>query len=48
MLKDKNTKDKSKKKINKNLNFKCNINVKAITSGVHQKSSALNILVSIK
>ena len=36
MQKDKNTKEKSKKKINKNLDFKCNINVKAITSGVHQ------------
>ena len=45
MLKDKNTKDKSNKKMNKNLNFKCNINVKAITSGVHQQISALNLLV---
>ena len=45
MQKDKNAKDKSKKKINKNLNFKCNINVKAITSGVHQQISALNLLV---
>ena len=45
MQKDKNTKDKSKKKINKNLNFKCNINVKAIISGVHQQISALNLLV---
>ena len=45
MLKDKNTKDKSKKKINKSLNFKCNINIKAITSGVHQQISALNLLV---
>ena len=45
MQKDKNTKEKSKKKINKNLNFKCNINVKAITSGVHQQISALNLLV---
>ena len=31
----------NQKKMNKNLNFKCNINVKAMISGVHQKSSAL-------
>ena len=41
-------KKNQRKKTNKNLNFKCNINVKAMTSGVHQKSSALNLLVSIK
>ena len=34
--------------MNKNLNLKCNINVKAMASRVHQKSSALNLLVSIK
>ena len=33
--------------MNKNLNFKCNIDVKAMTSGVNQKSSALNLLVSV-
>ena len=30
------------------MNFKCNINIKAMTSGEHQKSCALNLLVSIK
>ena len=30
------------------MNFKCNINVKAMTSGTHQKSSILYLLVSIK
>ena len=34
--------------MNKNLNFKRNINVKAMTSGFRQKSSASNLLVSIK
>ena len=34
--------------MNKNLNFKCNINVKGRTSGVYQKRSALNLLVPIK
>ena len=34
--------------MNKNLNFKCSINVKAMICGVHQKSSAENLLVSIK
>ena len=34
--------------MNKNLNFKYNINVKAMTSGFDQKCSALNLLVSIK
>ena len=34
--------------MNKNLNFKCNIDVKAMASEVNQKSSALNLLVSIK
>ena len=33
---------------NKKMNFKCNIIVKAMTSGVHKKRSALNLLVSIK
>ena len=28
--------------------IQCNINAKAMTSGVHQKSCALNLLVSIK
>ena len=41
-------KNKTKKKMNKNLNFKCNVNVKAMTSRVHQKSSAVNLLVSMK
>ena len=41
-------KNKPKKKTNKNVNFKCNINVKVMTSGGHQKSSALNLLVLIK
>ena len=36
------------KKKDKNMNFKCNINVKAMTSREHQKSCALNLLVSIK
>ena len=30
------------------MNFKSNINVKAMTSGQHQKNCALNLLVSIK
>ena len=34
--------------MNKNLNFKCNVNVKTMTSGAHQKSSILYLLVSIK
>ena len=34
--------------MNKNLNFKCSITVKDMTSDVHQKSSAVNPLVSIK
>ena len=36
------------KKVNKNMSFKYNISVKAMTSGEHQKSCALNLLVSIK
>ena len=28
--------------------FKCNVNVKAMTSGEHQKSLASDLLVSIK
>ena len=30
------------------MNFKCKINVKAMTSGEHQKSCVSNLLVSIK
>ena len=41
-------KPNQRKKWSKILNFKCSINVKAMTSGVHQKSPALNLLVSIK
>ena len=41
-------KTNQRKKTNKNLNLKCNINAKDITSGVYQKSSALNLSVSIK
>ena len=32
----------------KNMNFKCNINIKAIKSGEHKKSCVPNLLVSIK
>ena len=39
------TKQNKKKK---QMNFKCNINVKAMTSEEHQKSCASNFLVSIK
>ena len=41
-------KTNQRKKNEQTSEFKCNINVKAMTSGVHQKSSALNLLVSIK
>ena len=36
-----------RKKIEQILNFKCNINVKTMTSREHQKSCALHLLVSI-
>ena len=38
------------KKSNKNMNLKCNITVKSMTSGEYQKkrSCALNVLASIK
>ena len=36
---------KTKQKKNKNMNFKCNIIVKAMTSGEHQKMVASNMLV---
>ena len=39
---------KAKQKQNKNMNFKCNINVKAMISGEYKKSFASNLLVSIK
>ena len=38
----------NKAKKRKNIDFKSNINVKAMTSGEHQKCCALNLLVSIK
>ena len=41
-------KTKQIKERTKRLSFKYNINVKAMTSGEDQKSSALNLLVSIK
>ena len=44
--KDKNAKNKTNRK-NKNINFKCHINVQAMTSEEHQKSCASNLLVSI-
>ena len=37
---------KQRKKDQK-LNFKCNINVKVMTSGEYKKNSALNLLISI-
>ena len=33
---------------NKNMNFKCNINVKAMASGQHKKSCVLNLLFPVK
>ena len=37
------------KKSNKNMNLKCSITVKSMTSGEYQKKScALNVLASIK
>ena len=44
MIKTKQT----KKQKNTNMNFKCNIIVKAMASWEHQKSCASNLLVSIK
>ena len=41
-------KSKQRKKKKKNVNFECNISVKAMTSREHQESSAINLLLWIK
>ena len=46
--KDKHNKKQNKTKITKIWNMQWNTNLKAMTSGEHQKSWASNLLVSIK